>query len=388
MDPTRQFRTRRRRGAVRRASLAHALALLVPAGALAAQTTITVPVHQVTRLHGSQANVLEGVGVVVGLNATGAGDSVTRQALANFIRRNGLNVRDSDLTAGAAALVRVSAELPPFSHEGQPLDVTVDSLGDATSLFGGRLISTPLKGLDGEVYAVAAGKVSIGGFAAGGKNAKVARNHTTGGWIAAGANVVRDLKSSFLSENGFLELQLINPDEQTAVNIATALNEVLRAHGCRAGAVDRTLVRIELAQKLKSEEGALQVLHLARDVKVRVHNPTLVIIDEATGLVLAGEGVMVSPCVVALEDLTISIVNEDEVSQPLPGINDGQTAIVTRTQIDVATQASQFKPVKGGATVAELLENLKALELSPRQMVQVFQALAGEGFLQAELRLR
>jgi flagellar P-ring protein precursor FlgI len=97
---------------------------------------------------------------------------------------------------------------------------------------------------------------------------------------------------------------------------------------------------------------------------------------------------MVSPCVVALEDLTISIVNEDEVSQPLPGINDGQTAIVTRTQIDVATQASQFKPVKGGATVAELLENLKALELSPRQMVQVFQALAGEGFLQAELRLR
>jgi len=357
-----------------------------PAGATV-PAPIEVRLQQITRLHNSQPNVLEGVGLVVGLNATGAGDVASRTALQNFIRTHSLNVRESDVVAGAAALVHVSAELPAFSHEGMTLDATVSSLGDASSLFGGTLVQTELRAVDNKVYALAAGPVIVGGFSAAGKTAKVTRNHTTVGHVAGGARVVDELHSSFLSPAGHLELQLINPDELTAVGIAARVQTVVAALGCRARAVDRGLVRIELPQRLQTEAGALDVLTRIADVAVRVHNPATVVINEASGLVLAGEGVMISPCTITLEDLTISVAQEDEVVQPLPGINRGETAIVPRTQIDITTTKTDMKPVRGGATVAELLENLKALELTPRQLVIVFQKLAENGYLQAQLKV-
>lgn len=359
----------------------------VPPARSAAATTLTVPLQQVTRLHNSQPNILEGVGLVVGLNATGAGDVVSRTALQNFVRTHNLNVRESDLVTGAATLVHVAAELPAFSREGMTLDATVSGLGDATSLFGGTLVQAELRGVDGKVYALAAGRVIVGGFTAAGKTAKVTRNHTTVGYVAKGARVVDELKSSFLSAAGHLELQLINPNEQTAVGIAARVREAVAALGCTAMAIDRGLVRIELPARSRTEAFALDVLTRIADLAVRVHNPATVVINEATGLVLAGEGVMISPCTVTLEDLTISVATEDEVVQPLPGINRGETAIVPRTQIDITTNRSDLKPVRGGATVAELLENLKALELTPRQLVIVFQKLAENGYLQAELKV-
>lgn len=191
-----------------------------------------------------------------------------------------------------------------------------------------------------------------------------------------------------LSEAGHLELRLIHPDERTAIGIADRIGEAIAELQCSAAAVDRALVRITLSDELRTEQGALQVLGRIRGLPVATFNPTTVVIDEATGLVLAGEGVMISPCVVAMEDLTISVITEDEVSQPLPGINQGQTVVVPRTQIDVSTDRQELQSLRGGASVAELLDNLKALELSPRQLVQVFQVLASEGYLQAELRLR
>jgi flagellar P-ring protein precursor FlgI len=373
----------------------HLLAcLLTIAAVLCAQTPTPTPpaplavrLQQVTRLHNSQPNVLEGVGLVVGLAATGAGDVVSRTALQNFVRTHNLNIRESDLVTGAATLVHVSAELPAFAHEGMTLDVTASGLGDATSLFGGTLVQTELRGIDGRVYALAAGRIVVGGFAAAGKTAKVTRNHTTVGHVAKGARVVEELQSTFLSAAGHLELQLINPNELTAVGIATRVDEAVRGLACRAFAVDRGLVRIELPAGKRTEAFALAVLTTIADLPVRVHNPATVVINEATGLVLAGEGVMISPCTVTMEDLTISVATEDEVVQPLPGINHGETAIVPRTQIDIVTNKSDLKPVRGGATVAELLENLKALELTPRQLVVVFSKLAEHGYLQAELKV-
>ncbi len=353
--------------------------------AMAAQPTVRL--QQVTRLHNSQPNLLEGVGLVVGLNATGAGDVVSRTALQNFVRTHNLNIRQSDLVTGAASLVHVSAELPAFSHEGMTLDVTVSGIGDATSLFGGMLVQTELRAVDGKVYALAAGRLIVGGFSAAGKTAKVTRNHTTVGHVAKGARVVEELKSTFLSPAGHLELQLINPNELTAVSIAKRVDEALGSLGCRALAIDRGLVRIELPAATRSEAFALDVLARIAELPVRVHNPATVVVNEATGLVLAGEGVMISPCTVTMEDLTISVATEDEVVQPLPGISNGETAIVPRTMIDITTNKTELKPVRGGATVAELLENLKALELTPRQLVVVFQKLAEHGYLQAELKV-
>lgn len=348
-------------------------------------TLIEVPIQQVTRLHNSQSNVLEGVGLVVGLNGTGSGDVATRMALRNLIQGNGNNVRDADLVGGAAALVHLRATLPPFSREGMLLDVTVSCTGDATSLFGGMLVQTELRGIDGTVFALASGRVVNGGFAAGGKQAKVTRNHPTVGVVPKGASVVRELKSYYLSEAGHLELQLINPHESTAKNIATAIQKELSGLQCKVSVHGSTLVRIELPSPLRTETAAVDVLTRIGDLKVRVHNPATVVIDEATGMVLAGEGVMISPCTVTLEDLTISVVQQDEVVQPLPGINGGVTEVVGRTQIDVATRKSDLKPVRGGTTVNELLENLKALELEPRQLITVFQKLADNGYLQAKL---
>jgi flagellar P-ring protein precursor FlgI len=352
-----------------------------------ATTVIEVPLQQVTRLHNSQPNVLEGIGLVVGLNGTGAGDVASRLAVSNFVRTHGNNVNPSELVGGSAALVQLRAILPPFSQEGMTFDVTAASLGDATSLGGGMLVQAELRGVDGEVFALASGPLVIGGFAAGGKQAKVSRNHPTVGVVPKGASVVRELKSYYLSEARHLELLLINPHETTAISIAARIHEALRGQGCKATALSRSLVRIELPEAMQKETIAVDLLAKIGSLKVRVHNPATVVINEATGMVLAGEGVMISPCTVTLEDLTISVVQQDEVVQPLPGINGGVTAIVPRTQIDITTRKSELKPVRGGSTVNELLENLKALELEPRQMITVFQKLADNGYLHAELKV-
>ena len=358
------------------------------ATAAAAQPPLQVPIGQITRLQGAMANPLRGQGLVTGLNGTGAGDRVSRQAAQNLIRRYGMNVSNGDLTSGSFALVMVNATLPPFAKEGQLLDVKVSTLSDATSLYGGVLQEVQLLGPDGEIYAIASGPLTVSGFAAAAGGTSVTRNHVTTANIAAGATVVEAPHSYFLSEAGHLELQLINPDLLTANNIAGEIGRILTGTGCNAKVVDRTLVQIALPADQQSQQDAIRVLNLVRPVPVRVHNPTVVVIDAAAGVVLAGAGVMISPCVVALADLTVSVISEDQVSQPLPGINGGETAIVNRTRIDIDTNSTQVQPVQGGATVDELLGNLRALELSPRQLIQVFEHLRAGGYLQAELIVR
>ena len=270
------------------------------------------------------------------------------------------------------------------------LDVTVAMLGDGSSLFGGRLEYGFLRGPDGRVYATASGDVSVGGVAAGsGTNARVSVNHVNVGNIPNGATVVESVPTSFLSEAGDLELRLINPSFLTAESIARGINGAVDDDGIRAGAVDTSLVRIAIPEPMQSDEGALiALLNRVGRVRVPVENPATVVIDETTGLVLAGAGVMISPCVVVMSDLTITVVSDEFVSQPFPGINEGNTERVVRTRIDVSTSDTEFQPVAGGATVDELLSNLKALALTPRQLVTVFQHLKAEGYLHAELKLR
>jgi flagellar P-ring protein precursor FlgI len=358
-----------------------------PAPLPAAPTIIEVPIRQITRLHGTMANTLNGVGLVVGLNGTGSSDKASRQLLANYIKRiDNVNIDDSDLTPGSWALVTVTAELPPFSKQGMQLPLAVSAISDASSLFGGRLLYTTLRAVDGKVYATAAGPVSISGVGVQQNGTKVSRNNPVAGRIADGAMVVEDLESFFLSEQGHLELGLINPSLGTAQAIAAAVTKELAAEQARGGVVDETLVRVELPRELRTEEHAIRLLGRIRDLKVRVENPATVVVDEAAGIVIAGEGVMISPCVVALADLTITVVSEDEVVQPLPGWNQGETAIVNRTRIDVTTQGTDFKPVAGGATVGELLGNLRALQLTPRQVMEVFEYLSAGGYLQARLQ--
>ncbi len=351
-------------------------------------------IGDITTVHGVQENTLTGMGVVLGLASTGSGDKATRQATANFVRRNNLNIADSDLTSGAAALVAVTAILPAFAKEGQPIDVAVQSVGDATSLLGGVLQFTELKGPDGNVYATGTGPISIGGgFSAGDKagRASVTRGHPTAGKILNGGTIVQEPHdaSRYLREDGSLQLRLLGPNENTALAIAEIVNDLLGKTGVKAEPLDRTLVRIELPKDQHSEQDAMRVLALLQERAVRVHNPNTVVISESTGFLLAGGSIQISPCVLALSDLTISIVNEEDVSQPNPFAPKGATSErVTRTRIEVQNSGGQPKALKGGITVQDLLANLKALELSPRQLIEVFQQLYSARYLHAPVIVR
>lgn len=375
------------------------LALLMAlAPALAAQDldadAMRVPIRNLTRLHGSMRNTLTGIGLVTGLRGTGSADEATRQATANFVRNFGLNITSKDLTSGSVALVSVSADLPAFAHTGMEIDVTVKTIGDATSLEGGVLENTPLVYFDGyksQTYVTASGVVSTGGFGARSSTATVTRNNPTTGRITRGGRVVESLEPEYLSEAGDLELILRNPSMMTAQNITRAINRVLHNSGAHAIVRDEALVRITLPRDMQSRDGAIRTLGLVSGIPVAVENPSKIVIDPNTGLVIAGVGVHISPCVVTMSDLTISIIDEEDIIQPIPGIgfNRGTTERVDRSHIDVEITDNEPRALAGGgATVAELLANLRALDLSARQLVEVFKSLDRGHFLHAPLEVR
>lgn len=367
-----------------------ATALPLPGVPAAPFTSVPVEptIRNITRPHNSMSQPLVGIGVVTGLAGTGSSDRATRQALINLIRREKLNVSISDVTSGATALVSVTAQLPAFAKVGRPLDVKVENLGDAVSLRGGELLRCELRAVDGQVYVLAQGALLVGGYAVQGNNAQVQKNHVTTAWVTGGGQVVRDLESSFFSASGHLELQVLNPSPHNSLAIANGMRSALQGLGLEVTAVDPTLVRIELPPDQRTNENAMRILGLVRDVRVRVENPAKVIIDQATGTVLAGEGILISPCAVVVSDITIAVVNEDEISQPGPGLNLGTSERVGRTRIEVTTNESQPQPLAGGATIGDLLQNLRTLGLSASQLVSVFQALSQGQFLHAELEIR
>ena len=368
--------------------------LLSATAALAQSPEIKVPIRSITRLHGAMHNTIMGTGIVTGLNKTGSGDPATRQALANLIRRTGLRITTADLTTGSVALVTVSASLPPFAHEGRTIDVAVKAVGDAISLEGGFLELTELKYFDGAnggtVYATASGTVSTGGFGAGGPTATLTRNNPTSGRITRGATIVQALSPKLLSEAGDLELVLLNPSLGTAHNVVAGISRTLGNSGMDALVVDEALVRIKLPKLQRTRQHVLRALSLIRNIEVTVEHPRKVIVHQDTGTIIAGAGVQISPCVVALSDITISVVAEEEVVQPPAGINNpGTTERVNRTRVEVTSTDRDLKALGGGgATVTELLENLKSLELSPRQLIEVFKNLDAGGYLHAPLEVR
>jgi flagellar P-ring protein precursor FlgI len=355
--------------------------------AASGETVLSPRIRSVTRLHNSMPHQLVGIGLVTGLAGTGASDRGTRQALLNLARQLGLNLTIADVVAGSTALVSLTCALPPFAKQGQPIDVKVEGLGDALSLRGGELMRAELRGVDGQVYVVAQGSLLVSGYAAQGTNASVAKNTNTTAWLQNGGLVIREENTSFFSESGALELQVLNPSPYNAASIAAGIRTALDGSGAAVSAVDPSLVRIALPDDERTPENALRILNLVGNVRVAIENPAKVTIDQASGTVLAGEGVLISPCVVGLSDLTIAVVDEEEVVQPNEfGL--GETARVGRTRIEVQNSNTELQKVGGGATVSDLLQNLKALGLTPTQLVSVFQALDQGGFLHATLEVR
>lgn len=351
------------------------------------ETLLSPRIRSVTRLHNSMPHQLIGIGLVTGLPNTGSSDRGTRQAILNLVRQLGLNLTPADVVGGTTALVSLTCSLPPFAKVGQPLDVKVEVLSDATSLRGGELLRAELRGVDGQTYVVAQGALVVAGYTVTGGNAQATKNPSGSAWLPNGGLCVREENTSFFSESGSLELQVLNPSPFNATSIANGMRAALAGTTARVSAVDSALVRIDLPDADRTTENALNILSLVGDVRVTVENPTKIMIDQTSGTVLAGEGVLISPCVVGVSDLTIAVVEEDYISQPNP-LAQGSTERVGRTRIQAQTSSSELKNVGGGATVSDLLQNLKSLGLSPTQLVSVFQALDQGGFLHATLEVR
>ena len=351
------------------------------------ETTLSPRIRSVTRLHNSMPHQLIGIGLVTGLANTGSSDRGTRQAVLNFVRQHGLNLNIADVVGGTTALVSLTCTLPPFAKVGMALDVKVEVLSDAVSLRGGELLRAELHGVDGQTYVVAQGALIVAGYTVAGGNAQASKNPSGSAWLPNGGLCIREENTSYFSESGALELQVLNPSPFNAASIANGMRTALAGSQAVVRVVDSSLVRVELPENQRTSERAVEIVNLVGDVRVTVENPTKVMIDQTSGTVLAGEGVLISPCVVGVSDLTIAVVEDAFVSQP-NAFAQGTTERVGRTRIEAQTTSSQPLPLGGGGTVSDLLQNLKTLGLTPPQLVSVFQALDQGGFLHATLEVR
>ena len=367
--------------------LALALALLVGTTGAAFAEQAPSRIKDIADIEGVRKNVLIGYGLVVGL--AGTGDSAnaipfTRQTLINMLERMGVNSKaavDTLKTKNVAA-VMVTAELPPVSRQGSRIDVTVSSLGDAKSLEGGQLLATPLLAADGNTYAVAQGSLIIGGFTAEGAAGTVSKNHTTAGRIASGA-VVEQETGFELSEMQRVRLILRNPDFTTALRMSEAIN---RAYGGKVSqALDNHTVDVSLPDGAKGD--VVAAIFKIENLKVRPDETARVVIDEKTGTIVMGEDVRLSSVAISHSNLTIRVNELEQVSQPNPLSQTGETTTVDRTNIQVDEGAGKFRILETGVTLADLIKGLNGLGVKPRDIISILQTLKAAGAMQADIKV-
>lgn len=339
-------------------------------------------IKDIVDVKGVRGNPLWGYGLVVGLAGTGDNSPVSQQALTNLLRRSGLVLKPSDLGSKNIASVVVTAELGPFNRCGSTLDVTVNTIGSASSLQGGTLLMTPLIGADGETYAVAQGHIVLGGFASAGMSASISKNHATVGRIPSGATVEKEELATIV-ENGQIVLQLKNPDYTTAESIAKAINE--RYDGC-ASAVDAGTVRITLPKAIRKTDVS-KFVDIVGSLQVKVDTPALVVINERTGTVVVGENVGISTVAISHGNLSIVTQEKNFASQPAPFSNTGETAILNRTKLEAIEEKGSLHVVPRQVSVAELARALNAMGLTPRDLIAIFEALRQAGALQAQIKV-
>ncbi|GJE00281.1 MULTISPECIES: flagellar basal body P-ring protein FlgI [Methylobacterium] len=353
-------------------------AALVPSGALALSR-----VKDLAAIEGVRPNQLVGYGIVVGLNGTG--DTLnnvpfTRQSVQAMLERLGVNTRGATMRTANLAAVMVTASLPPFATQGTRIDVTVSSLGDAKSLQGGTLLVTPLLGADGEVYALAQGSLAIAGFQAEGDAAKITRGVPTNGRIANGAMIEREVEFK-LNQQRSLRLSLRNPDLTTSKRIAAAINDFMGAD--TAEPTDPSTVTLQVPARYQGN--MIRLLTEIEQLKVEPDQTARVIIDERSGIIVMGRDVRVSTVAVAQGNLTVTITEQPQVSQPEP-LSGGETVVVPRTAVKVDTgDRNKLALVREGVSLRELVDGLNALGIGPRDLISILQAIKAAGALQADI---
>lgn len=327
-----------------------------------------------------------GYGVVTGLDGSGDRNMrtsrIASQSVTNLLERFGLTLTEDDLRLRNVAAVMVTANIPPFIEAGEKIDVSVSSLGDASSLEGGTLLLTPLASPTGEVWASAQGALTVGGFnAESGFGDRIQRNHTLVGLVENGGTMAQTRRVQYIRNNE-LALSLNNPDFATTLNVANTINQQFGEDISQP--LDQATISITIPQ---DGQFANPVAFIARleTLMVEVDVPARVVINERTGTIVVGTDVRISEVAISHGNITVQVQQTPLISQPPPFSQQGQTVVVPDAQIQVEEEVAQVELVNESVTVGEVANALNALGVRPRDLISIFQALNRAGALQAEL---
>jgi flagellar P-ring protein precursor FlgI len=352
---------------------------------------LALPLPASTRLkdlvsiEGVRDNQLVGYGVVVGLAKTGDKQTTifSTQTLANMLERMGTSVSATAIRVTNTAAVMVTATLPPFAQPGTKIDVTAASLGDATNLQGGILLITSLRGVNGQIYAVAQGPVVTGGFIAGrGGNAQTV-NHPTVGRVPNGATVERVAPS--VEPTTHVNLQLHMPDFATAARVAAAVNKEFGLTSPVAHANNSALVSVTTPAEWKDR--TTEFIAALEDLRVEIDMPARIVVNERTGTIVMGKDVRIAPVAILHGNLSVEIQTKLLVSQPAPLSAKGTTEVVPETTVKSKDEPARNVILKEGATIEELVRALTAIGSSARDIIAILENLRAAGALEAELEV-
>ena len=341
-----------------------------------------VRIKDIASFSGVRDNQLIGYGLVVGLSGTGDKTSsvFTMRSMVNMLERMGVSVDMRQMKPKNVAAVMVTAKMPVSAKPGTRLDVTVSSLGDATSLLGGVLLQTPLTGVDGKIYGLAQGSMTLGGFSVEGEAATATKNITTVGMIPGGALVERSVPFEF-NDQDKLTLHLRQPDFSTSMQMAERLNAAMG--GQFASAIDGASVDVNIPQEYRGN--LVPLMASLENIEITPDNPAKVVVDEKTGTVVLGKDVRISRAAVAHGNLSVLISEYQDVSQPGP-FSSGSTVVTPQTEINVNEQNRRLMMVEG-ATLQELVDGLNAIGATPRDLITILRTLKTAGALHAELEV-
>ncbi|NND98999.1 MAG: flagellar basal body P-ring protein FlgI [Pirellulaceae bacterium] len=335
----------------------------------------SVRVKDITFVEGDRINHVSGEGLVFGLSGTGGKAEQTILMAANYFLRKGLQIQNVNTKNMSAVLV--SGKIPAYARKGETILVTVSVADDATSLRGGTLHQTALRGIDDEIYAIAQGPIVGGGVSAQGDAASVQKNHPTVG--VCEAIVEREIGCEQIVRNGRIRLVLRNKAYSTATQIANALNDVFPYH---ARALDSGTVEIAVPRTF--QRGLPTFISMIGNLRVRPDTPARVVINQKTGTIVLGHHVKISRVVFASENIVIATNETPVASQPAP-FSQGETTVLPRTSVDVVESGGTYNLWRGGLTVGDLANALNTLAVSPNTLINIMTSLRNQGALQAEL---
>ena len=329
-------------------------------------------ISDVANIVGVRDNHLIGYSLVVGLSKTGDGTTskFTLQSIANMLKSMNIDMKSSDIKSKNVAAVVVTANLKPFARQGDKFDITVSSIGDAKSLEGGTLLMTPLKGVDGKIYALAQGSVSIGGRNERGAGSE---SHPTTGVVYEGGFVEREINIDLYNQQ-FVTLSLKESNFKNSVAVQKAINNFYSTQA--AVAMDSRTIKLKKPQNKSMIEFLAEVQNIDMDYNVK----SQIIINERTGTIIAGVGIEVKPIIITHGDLTIKIKSQDTLSQP-------EGSMVVDNELIIGLNENELYTKKGATTVANVVRALQKLGATSKDIISILEAMKSAGSISADLKV-